>query len=163
VPLWREAAQRVQQRYAALDAERLRRAVIHQLIETLVSDLVEATSARLRQAGVDSPAAVADWGERLAEPSAEFAEQKAQLEAFLFDHVYRHPTVLAERQVAGKALREMFDGYLRNPAELPEKFRQRVDADGSERVTCDFLAGMTDRRALEVWPTVISGSAEKSS
>lgn len=149
VPLWREAARRVQQRFAALDPEQLRRAVIHQLIETLVSDLVDATSGRLREAGVDSPTAVADWGSRLAEPSAEFAEQKGELEAFLFDNVYRHPTVLAERQMAGEALQEMFDRYSCNPAELPEKFRQRVEADGPQRATCDFLAGMTDRYALD--------------
>lgn len=153
VPLWRDAAQRVQQRYTALEPEQLRRAVIHQLIETLVSDLVEATSARLQQAGVDSPAAVTDWGERLAAPSTEFAEQKGELEAFLFDHVYRHATVLAERQVASEALREMFDRYSRDPVELPEKFRERVEIDGPQRASCDFLAGMTDRYALEKYQT----------
>ena len=151
VPLWREAAQRVQQRHAALEPEQMRRAVIHQLIETLVSDLVDATSARLQEAGVESPAAVVDRGERLAEPSAEFAQRKVQLETFLFDHVYRHPTVLAERQVAGEALREMFDRFSREPAKLPEKFRQRLQHDGPQRATCDFLAGMTDRYALEVY------------
>ncbi|MCH8839719.1 MAG: dNTP triphosphohydrolase [Planctomycetes bacterium] len=149
VPLWREAAQRVQKRYAAVGPEQLRRAVIHELIETLVSDLVDATSSRLQRAGVESPAAAADWSERLAAPSAEFAQQKGELEAFLFDHVYRHATVLAERRVAGEALREMFDRYSRDPAELPEKFRQRVQTDGPDRASCDFLAGMTDRYALE--------------
>jgi len=151
VPLWREAAQRVQQRYAALEAEQLRRAIIHQLIETLVSDLVDSTSARLRKADVDSPTAVMDCGARLAAPSAEFSEQKAELETFLFENVYRHPTVLAERKVASEALREMFARYALDPSELPRKFRQRVDTDGSERAACDFLAAMTDRFALDLF------------
>jgi len=151
VPLWREAAQRVQQRYAALEPEQLRRGVIHQLIETLVSDLVDSTSARLREASVDSPTAVVDWGARLAAPSAEFSLQKTELEAFLFENVYRHPTVLAEREVASEALREMFARYSLAPSDLPQKFRQRVDTDGSERATCDFLAGMTDRFALDLF------------
>lgn len=151
VPLWRDAAERVQSRYSALEPEQLRRAVIHQLIETLVSDLVDATSVRLRQPGVDSPAGVLDRDERLAAPSAEFAQLKGELEAFLFDHVYRHATVLAERQVAAEALREMFDHYSNAPNDLPEKFHQLVKIDGADRATCDFLAAMTDRYALDTY------------
>lgn len=149
VPLWREAAGRVHERYAALGPEQFRRAVIRQLIETLVSDLIDATRQRLDQSAVDSPTAVQGLDQHLAAPSAEFESQKTELEAFLFDHVYRHATVLAERQVASEALSEMFDRYSRDSARLPEKFRQRVADDGPARATCDFLAGMTDRFALD--------------
>ena len=151
VPLWREAAQRVERRYATLDPEQLRRAVIHQLIETLVSDLIDAAQHRLNDLGIDSVPRVKSCGQRLAEPSSEFAEQKAQLETFLFEHVYRHPTVLNEREVAGEALREMFDRYSREPDRLPSKFREQLDSDGPPRATCDYLAGMTDRTALETY------------
>jgi dGTPase len=149
VPLWREAAGRVHGRYAALGPEQFRRAVIRQLIETLVSDLIDATQQRMAQSAVDSPAAVQGLDQRLAAPSAAFAPQKSQLEAFLFDHVYRHATVLAERTVASQALSEMFDCYSNDPARLPEKFRERVAEDGPARATCDYLAGMTDRFALD--------------
>lgn len=149
VPLWQEAAGRVQQRYASLAPEQLRRAVIHQLIETLVSDLVDATQERLEQSGVDSAAAVQNLDHRLALPSADFAEKKRELETFLFDHVYRHATVLAERKVAGEALYAMFDRFSRDPTRLPEKFRRRVAEEGPQRAVCDYLAGMTDRFALE--------------
>ncbi|MGI9457110.1 MAG: dGTP triphosphohydrolase [Aeoliella sp.] len=151
VPLWREAASRVQQRYAALGPEEFRRAVIHQLIETLVSDLIDATQLRLTELSIESHSMVKACGQRLAEPSAEFAQQKGQLESFLFEHVYRHATVLAERQVAGEALREMFDRYSHDPNRLPAKFCEQLDSDGPERATCDFLAGMTDRFALETY------------
>ncbi len=73
----------------------------------------------------------------------------AELEAFLFDRVYRHPTVLAERALAGKALREMFTRYSEQPESLPEVWRQRLAEEGTPRTVCDFLAGMTDRYALE--------------
>ena len=150
VPLWREAARRVEQRYAGLESEQFRRAVIHQLIETLVSDLIDACQRRISELGIETALEVISCDQRLAEPSAEFSEQKAQLEAFLFEHVYRHPTVLAEREVAGEALSEMFDRYSRAPEHLPAKCREQMESDGPLRTTCDYLAGMTDRAALEI-------------
>ncbi len=149
VPLWRDAATRVEKRTTALEPEQMRRAIIHQLIETLVSDLVEATRHRLDEAGIESPQAAKDFPQRLAVPSEEFTQQKDELESFLFSHVYRHPTVLAERTVAGEALQEMFAHYSDLPEQLPQKFQRRIPTDGVARATCDFLAGMTDRFALE--------------
>lgn len=149
IPLWSDAARRVQDRYAALDQESLRRAVIHQVIETLVSDLVDSTRRRLEQGGLDSTRAVTEHPQRIVAPSAEVEEQKTQLERYLFDHVYRHPTVLAERAIAGDALREMFRRYSQNPEALPGSYQRRVEISGVERTVCDFIAGMTDRYALE--------------
>ena len=73
----------------------------------------------------------------------------SELEAFLFERVYRHPTVLAERAVAGDALREMFTRYYEQPESLPKVWHRRVGSAGVGRTVCDFLAGMTDRFALE--------------
>jgi len=146
VPLWCEAAQRVERRYTSLDAHQLRRAVIHQVIETLVSDLVDNSRRRLEQ--LDSQ--TLDDDRPRVGPSTEFLEQKTQLETFLFERVYRHPTVLAERAVAVAALREMFDRYCRDPDLLPAEHHGRVADEGLERAVCDFLAGMTDRHALDI-------------
>ena len=150
VPLWREAAKRVRMRYAALGPEAFRRAVIHQLIETLVSDLVEATRKRLTSLEIESPQQVHDCGQVLASPSEEFAQQKSQLESFLFQNVYRHPTVLAERTIACDALEQLFASHLADGETLPTRFRKRVEEDGAERATCDYLASMTDRFALGI-------------
>ena len=149
IPLWHDAASRVQREYTALNAKQLRRGVIRQLLDTLVTDLVDSTTSRLAAAPIESPAAVIAYGERLVVPSSTVFEQKTQLERFLFDHVYRHPTVLAERSLAGEALRGMFERYSRHPEELPQPSRERLRQTGIPRVVCDYLAGMTDRFALE--------------
>lgn len=149
VPLWREAAARAQQRYASLDASALRRATIHQLIETLVSDLVETTRSRLATLEIDSAQQAAAAVERVVAPSRDFQEQKATLEAFLFERVYRHPTVLQQRTAAGDALRTMFNRYQEQRAPLPPRYRQVAVRDGLARAICDYLAGMTDRYAWE--------------
>jgi len=149
LPLWQDAARSVQVRYTALDAEQLRRAVIHKLIETLVSDLINTTLHRLEDAAIGSPRDIAVHCETLVKPSAEFQEQKSELEAFLFERVYRHPTVLAERATASAALQEMFRRFTDQPERLPPASQGSLERDGVIRAVCDFLAGMTDRHALE--------------
>ncbi len=149
LPLWCEAVRRVQDHYTALDQLQLRRAVIHQLIEIMVSDLINTSSQRLEEAKVDSPQAVSHCSGLLVAVSEPLQAQMAALEAFLFERVYRHPTVLAERALAGEALREMYARYYGQPESLPQAWRKKLDAEGVARTVCDFLAGMTDRYALE--------------
>jgi len=149
LPLWSDAANRVRQEYSALDASQLRRAVVRQVIDILVTDLVDMTTGQLKAAGIDSPAAVVGQNKRLVVPSAEVFEQKAQLEKFLFQRVYRHPTVLAERTLAGDALREMFQRFSQHPESLPARSREQLEQTGVARVVCDYLSGMTDRCALD--------------
>jgi dGTPase len=146
-PLWSEAADRVRRRYAALAATELRRAVLHELIDWQVGDLLARTTASLADLHIDSVAAVRS-NPRVVQPSAELAEKKVALEKMLHGRVYRHPQVLRMRSEAQAALGEMFAGYCARPELLPEKFRGQAEQFGLERSTADYLAGMTDRFAL---------------
>jgi dGTPase len=148
VPLWQQAAAEVRERYDTLDVERFRRAAIHRLIEFLVSDLVEATRASIDHARPQSVSDVRRYADRLVVTSQGIAVKKGELERFLFDNVYNHPNVLAERQVAERAIRQLFTRFLDKPEEMPAKFRGRIVEDGTPRSVCDYLASMTDRFAL---------------
>ncbi len=96
VPLWRETVHRVRGRYAAIDDVALRRAVVHELVDWQVGDVLHSTAARLAERDLECAAAVrhAPW---LVEPSPELSEQKRELEEFLQRRVYRHPELLALR------------------------------------------------------------------
>jgi len=122
--------------------------VIHRLIEYLVSDLVESTKERLEAAKISSVSQVLALSQRVVAPSAEIMVKKSELERFLFEHVYRHPNVLAERAVAEQAIRELFARFSAKPETLPQKYQSRLAADGVSRSVCDYLASMTDRFAL---------------
>jgi dGTPase len=147
VPLWREAAARIRARHADLDEGELRHAVVHELIDHRVDDLLTETTARIEQYGVDSPAAVrrAPW---LVATGPAAAEQKAELQSFLYDRVYRHPRVMEVRRAAQAKLAEMFAAYQTQPRQLPESFQRRAAEVGLARSIGDYLAGMTDRFAL---------------
>ncbi|HEX4147619.1 MAG TPA: metal-dependent phosphohydrolase, partial [Pirellulales bacterium] len=144
--LWREAIGRVRARYAGLAGPELRRAVLHELIDWQVGDLLAQSWARIEQSGVSSVADVRR-APLVVRANAELGEKKAELERFLHQRVYRHPQVLVQRDLAQGELRELFAGYLALPQLMPERFRQRVAEHGLERTVADYLAGMTDRFA----------------
>jgi dGTPase len=156
-PLWASAAARVRRRAAALTGHELRRAVLHELIDWQVGDLLDRACARLKRNDLDSPLRA-----RQAEPilvaSPELAEQKQQLEGFLRARVYRHPAVLAHRLEAQASLRAMFDGYMAQVELLPERFRRRIPVVGQRRTVADYLAGMTDRFAQREFVRLFAGS-----
>ena len=146
VPLWSEAKRRVDRHHAGLAESELKRAVLHELLDWQVSDLVERARRRLADPALSSVEAV-----RAAEPiitaSPELAQQKLELEKFLRSRVYRHPQVLVLRARVQQQLREMFAGYLARPELLPPHFAARVARHGLPRTIGDYLAGMTDRYA----------------
>ncbi len=99
--LWRTAGQRARRRYAALDDNQFRRAAVHELIDMLVSDLLEETQRRLAKVQPESAAAVLQSAAPLVAGASDLAEQQADLEQLLSQRVYRHPTVVQQRQHAG--------------------------------------------------------------
>jgi dGTPase len=147
VPLWHEAQDRVRRRFTDLDEGELRRAVVHELIDWRVCDLLTETPRRITAAGVDSVDAVrrAAW---LVGPTGEVGARKSQLEAFLHERVYRSRRVMAIRTGVQRQLHELFDHYLACPDELPESFQRRTEEVGLRRTVGDYLAGMTDRFAM---------------
>ena len=155
IPLWREAQSRVQLRWTNLDSDRLRLAVIHELIDLQVSDLLSQTRPWIGELQGTEDATTC--GHRIGFRS-ELAEQKQELEQFLFNSVYRHPRVLAMRDDAQSLLAEMFDRFERQPELLPEHFHSRIETSGLARTIGDYIAGMTDRFAWQTRDRLASSS-----
>ena len=144
--LWCRAEERVARRYGTgLELKQRVRAALRALIDLEVRSLL-ATSAPLL-AGHDAPASVAAAAFpsiALAEP---LADEKARLQKFLFARVYRHPQVMGQVERAQDRLQRLFADLADRPARLPRFYRDRLAEDSTERVVCDYLAGMTDRYA----------------
>jgi dGTPase len=154
IPLWREAADRVLERQADLTGTTLRRAILHELIDHQVCDLLEVAEADLRRTRPGSAAAARTLGVRVA-VSEKLAAKKADLESFLYSRVYRNPRVMVSREVAQQRLREMFTLLTKCPDRLPAKFNKRIPIDGAGRAAADYLAGMTDRYAFEQYQGLV--------
>jgi dGTPase len=148
VPLWRDAATRVRERYPDLNDRQLRRAIVHELINWQVDDLCASVERELSTRGITSVVEVRR-APRIVAPSIELSELKVGLEDFLFKEVYRHATIQGPREFARRALEELFNLFTAQPALLSTKFRDRIPSDGVPRAVTDYLAGMTDRFALD--------------
>jgi len=101
-----------------------------------------------------------DKNEIAMEP--EVGEATDALRDFLFDTVYRNPIAKAEEGKSKELLVRLFEYYVSHPEKLPEHYRKRESEDSIERRVCDFVSGMTDRYAIELYsnlyvPRVWSG------
>jgi dGTPase len=72
-----------------------------------------------------------------------------ELKEFLLNNMYRHYRVVRMGDKAGRMLRDLFHSYTSEPLQLPPRFQARIQKDGLHRVVCDYIAGMTDRFALD--------------
>lgn len=153
IRLWREAAQRVSDRYDGLSNLELRRAVIHELIDAAVSAMVQLAEARIDQHAIRSVADVRRGPLVLTVPGS-LAEKQRELQAFLFARVYRHGEVLAQRQTTTAELGALFDHFLAQPDELPPFYLRIADEDGLPRAVADYVSSHTDRSAREAFQQI---------
>jgi dGTPase len=147
--LWRETCEEVAQRIGPAPERVLLAQVIVALINRLVTDLVQATAARLEATGVASPDEVRRTPERLVAFSPEIEKAALELKACLAREFYQHPRVLQLGARAERILGDLFQAYRRDPGLLPANVRERAADDGELRAIADYVAGMTDRFAID--------------
>jgi dGTPase len=144
IPLSARLLRRIDERSPGIPLDLRRKALVHELIDTQVSDLLREALAALVQARFASAAEAYQSGFRIR-PSPGIAAEKQELERFLAHHVYRHPRLMVVRGQAQGRLRAMFEFLSADISRLPPKARQRSEQVGKDRAVGEYLAGMTDR------------------
>ena len=71
------------------------------------------------------------------------------LRAFMFEKVYRNPVAKSEESKAKAMLQRLYDYYIQRPEAMPADFLPQLSFDGMERTVCDYIAGMTDKYAVD--------------
>ena len=79
-----------------------------------------------------------------------------ELRNFLFDRVYRNPVAKGEERKAKDMIKRLYDYYYNNPQALPEDFQPQMSFDGLERTVCDYIAGMTDKYAVDKFTEIFT-------
>lgn len=142
----------VGQRYPEADEARLINEAVRRLIDRMVNDVLAETRKRLEDAAPVS----ADDIRRLGAPVVAFSEEMRKndraLRDFLFGRMYRHDKVNRKTEQVQEVVRALFAHYLAHPEALPADWQAGAGAAGSRRtarVVADYIAGMTDRFALD--------------
>lgn len=149
VELWRETYALVAGKYPGIDRERHICQTISHLIGRLIDDLVTSTAAAIKKNAIGNVQDVRRQPQRLVTFSHEMKLKNKQLKSFLYKRLYHHYKVERMRVKAERFLVLLFDSYLRTPTLLPLAYQRKFELAGRERVICDYLAGMTDRYALD--------------
>jgi dGTPase len=134
--------------------ELTRREVIRELIGLFVIDVLETTSNSLAAGNIDSVDKLQAGDRSVVGYSPVMAQKVRQLKDFLYERMYNHYRLVRMHVKAERIIEEMFGAYLREPKMLPEKTLQRADKHEVRRVITDYIAGMTDRFALEEWQKI---------
>src|SRR3546814_999971 len=122
------------------------------MIGAMIADVLAETRRRVGAAGLTSPEDVRRLGHALVAFSRDMAEDLSALRLFLMERMYRHWRVNRTRSQARRVLAEMFHLFQAEPDVLPAEWFARTegrDEAGKARVVCDYIAGMTDRFAIE--------------
>jgi dGTPase len=138
--------------YPDCDAGILRLEAVRRMIGAMVDDVLAETRRRAQADKVSSPEAVRVLDHALVAFSRDMVEDLSALRAFLMERMYRHWRVNRTRSQARRMLAEMFLLFLAEPDVLPTEWYARAqarDEAGRARLVCDYIAGMTDRFAIE--------------
>jgi dGTPase len=125
---------------------------IRRMLSSQVYDVIAATSAVIAEAAPDDVDAVRQLPP-LVQFSSDMRRQSNALKAFLLQQLYRHPQVIQSTDQGKRVVRSLFQAYMAQAADMPERYRQRAMRSGGvnhelARTVADYIAGMTDRFAL---------------
>ena len=152
LPLIGDAFAEVLAQHPGIDRDRLLPETIRRVINRMVQDVVEETGRRLAALAPESADAVRAAGHPVVGFSAAMAAANEAVRAFLFARMYRHWRVNRAMQKSKRVSQMLFQLLHNGPQMLPDAWRDRAGEAGSPeaaRVVCDYIAGMTDRYALE--------------
>ncbi|MBI5643694.1 MAG: deoxyguanosinetriphosphate triphosphohydrolase [Deltaproteobacteria bacterium] len=150
VEIWSEYFEPVKSLYPDADIKVLKYQTIVRIINAQVTDLVSTILKTIDEEGIKSLNDVRSRSP-IASFSAEMEKKNRQLKKFLRENLYRHHRVVRMADKAERILNELFKAYLRKPKLLPPHVHSLIDKSGRDkhRVVCDYIAGMTDRFALD--------------
>ena len=151
-PLWQRVMDSLGLPHRLNQLDSLTRArIIRRLVGIEMTDAVEYTYAQLLAHQVQSVDDVRAIGHNIAGFSPDMARANVIQKRYLFDHFYRSYRVVRMATKAELVLTRLFEAYVREPRMLPPDTQRKLETgeDDMHRVICDYLAGMTDRYAIQ--------------
>ncbi|MBI2083281.1 MAG: deoxyguanosinetriphosphate triphosphohydrolase [Deltaproteobacteria bacterium] len=146
IELWRENHS---SQASAFDAKIENRQVVRRIINAFVTDLIQQVESNLQDSRIKNLEDVRGTKTKLVGYSEDFDKKNRELKKFLREKMYRHWKVERMADKAQRIIENLFKTYLKNSSILPPEVQARFHEEPRERVICDYIAGMTDRFALE--------------
>ena len=150
LPLWRASRAEAQERAGGmLAAEFLQPAVIRRIIDRLVRDVLHGTLLKIRLKKLRTFSGLQKIRMPLVRLSDNVRRDHTELKRFLRKNLYEHPHVRRRTDEGQQCIRALFNAYLKRPERCGAEVLKRAGEDGLQRSVCDYVAGMTDRYAIQ--------------
>jgi dGTPase len=152
IPLVGEALGQVLKAYPDLDLNRTVHETVRRVISAMVGDVLTVSKKKIKRLNPQSADDIRGAQEAVIALGAQMKENNRVLQRFLSTSMYRHERVLQIMERAQRVIRDLFTAYMNDEKLLPRDWREDSpisDQSRYARQVCDFLAGMTDRYALE--------------
>lgn len=164
LPLLDKAYGQVDTLYPGLDPNRRRHEALRRFFGVMVSDVIDTARLLLAESGVQSVEEVRALGHPVVKFSDPLWRDLKEIRAFLFTRMYRAPSVMEKRAKVAKVVEALFPYFLDNPLEMPERWQADIaaaeDRTALARIVSDYIAGMTDRFALQQHERLIGVKVE---
>ena len=154
LPLVGAAYAAVDAKYPDIDAYRRRHEALRRVFGEMVADVINTSAAILKGSGATSAADIRHLGRPVIRFSDAMWADLKQIRSFLFQHMYRAPPVMVKRAEVTEVVNALFPLFLDQPDLLPRDWAREIDAAAQDRtalarMVADYIAGMTDRFALQ--------------
>lgn len=163
VPFLRNLLADIRTLHPGLEDARVTHEVQRRIITRLVEDVIAESFARIEEADLLTPEAIRNHGEATVAFSDQTFAHVASLRGFLFPRLYRNPRIMADLRQAEEIVERLFACFLATPEQLPDEWLDVAAAaalpDRAQRIS-DFIAGMTDRYALDMARRLFDGAGD---
>ena len=147
--IWQKINHLINQKYAKINSSSRKYLIIRGLIDLQVTDLITHTQLEISRRKIKKYTDVGKIDSKLVDFSSQIKQLRKPLRQFLMQKLYHHYRVVRMSTKAKRFIRELFCEYLKRPAQMPSEIQRRIPQEGVRRVVCDYIAGMTDRYALD--------------
>ncbi len=152
LPLVGEVFRACRARHPNISRDILIHEAVREMIGLMVADVLDETGRRLAESRADTPEAVRALDRPVVAFSDEMTERLSAVRRFLYANMYLQYKVKRMKEKGKRVVRDLFAAFIEDPGLLPTEFQTLTDGAGGEataRVACDYIAGMTDRYAIE--------------
>jgi len=147
--LWRRTCRAQDIKSIKTSTQLKRYQVIRAIINAQVTDVIAESEKNLKKFRIRSPHDVRKMPQKAVKFSKKMEQLRKPLRKYLFDNLYHHYRVVRMANKASRFIHELFKIYLDKPEQLPPTTRSRLRKGDPHVAICDYIAGMTDRYALD--------------
>lgn len=147
--IWKKINRKIDRKYAKINSTYRKHLIIRSLIDLQVTDLIQHTQAEITRLKIKKYTDPYKAGFKIVDFSQEVKRLRKPLRQFLMQKLYHHYRVMRMSIKAKRFIRELFSEYIRSPQQMPSEIQLKIPKEGLKRVVCDYIAGMTDRYALD--------------